>query len=352
MAESAGFEKLCADGGIRGMTVIYIREQGAYVQKKGGRIAVTQKMQVLLEFPVSNVDGIALMGNVQISSQALQFLLQQGVDISYYSFDGRYLGQTAAESSKNIFLRFSQYELYKDERRRLEFAKRIVKNKIENQIFLIKGYRWERDSKWQEDAEQIQKIKQKIDSVETTGELLGIEGMCSNIYFRAFGRMFRCEFVFPGRNRRPPKDPINVIISLGYTLLTKEICSALEAESFEPYLGFLHGIRYGRKSLALDLIEEFRQPIVDRMALKLFNKQMLSKYDFDIEGGRIILNTEGFRRFCLEYEKWMSGNSEFGEKTGYRNRIRTQIKQLKECIQKGTVYIPVNMENMDVGSKL
>lgn len=322
------------------MAVIYIKEQGTSVQKKGGRISVSKGGQSLMEFPVSNVEGIALMGNVQVTAQALHFLLQQGIDISHYTYGGHYLGQTAAESSKNIFLRFSQYELYNEKEKRLNFARNIVANKIENQLSVIRNYRWEDYPQWKDDAEQISRIKQKIRSAETANELLGIEGMCSNIYFRAFGHMFLCDFEFHGRNRRPPRDPINVIISLGYTFLTKEICSVLEAESFEPYLGFLHGIRYGRKSLALDMIEEFRQPVTDRMALKMFNKRMLSQYDFEMEGDRVILSTDGFRKFCAEYEKWMTGKAAGAGSPGFRGIIRKQAACLKQCIQKGTEYVP------------
>lgn len=327
------------------MTVIYIREQGTSIQKKGGRIAICKNAQTLTEFPVSNIEGIALMGNVQITTQALHFLIKQGIDISYYTFSGQYIGQTAAESSKNIFLRFSQYEIYNDETRRLNFAKIIVENKIHNQVYMIQKHRWKEDFEWKDETAKLQKIKTNIKAAETANELLGMEGICSNIYFTSFGRMFHCGFKFHGRSRRPPKDPINVIISLGYTLITKEICSALEAESFEPYLGFLHGIRYGRKSLALDIVEEFRQPVIDRMTLKMFNKQMLSKYDFEIEDDRVILNTDGFRKFCVEYEKWMTGIDNTRGRAGFRSIIRKQIGQLKQCIQKGTCYVPFKMED-------
>lgn len=334
------------------MAVIYIKEQGAVVQKKGGRIAVSKNAQPLMEFTVSNINGIALMGNVQVTAQALHFLMQQGIDISHYTYGGQYLGQTAAESSKNIFLRLSQYELYNNETRRLEMAAAIVANKISNQLCVISRHRWEEYPEWKKDAEQIRKLQEKISTAETTNELLGIEGLCSNIYFRTFGRMFCCDFEFHGRNRRPPRDPINVIISLGYTFLTKEICSALEAESFEPYLGFLHGIRYGRKSLALDIVEEFRQPVIDRMALKMFNKRMLSKYDFENGEDRVILNTDGFRKFCAEYEKWMTGKGSGEDGSGFRRIIRRQVGSLKQCIQKGTLYVPFSLEAEHVRSEL
>ena len=326
------------------MAVIYVREQGAVVQKKGGRISISKNAHQLMEFPVSNIDGISLMGNIQLTTQALHYLLKQGIDISYYSYGGQYLGHAAAESSKNIFLRFSQYQLYNDEEKRIALAKIIVSNKIDNQLAMIRGHRWVNYPEWKEDARRIAEIRGKTKNAETVNELLGIEGICSNIYFRCFGQMFHCDFEFHGRNRRPPRDPINVMISLGYTFLTKEVCTALEAESFEPYLGFLHGIRYGRKSLALDIVEEFRQPVIDRMIVKMFNKRMLGRYDFEEEGDKVILNTDGFRKFCCEYEKWMSGIEACGATKGFRNVIRRQMALLKQCIQKDMEYRPYKME--------
>ena len=153
--------------------------------------------------------------------------------------------------------------------------------------------------------------------------------------------MLKCDFEFHGRNRRPPKDPVNAIISLAYTFLTKEMCSTLDSESFETYLGFLHGIRYGRKSLALDMIEEFRQPVVDRLVIFLFNKRMLGIHDFDFPGdGNVILNEDGFRKFCAEYERWMNGsNGASGEKS-FRGRMRDQASALKRAIQNGCAYSP------------
>ena len=106
------------------------------------------------------------------------------------------------------------------------------------------------------------------------------------------------------------------------------------------YLGFLHGIRYGRKSLALDLVEEFRQPVIDRMALKLFNKHMIQEYDFTFEEDAVLLNEEGFRKFCKEFERWMSDKDVSGMNLGYRGLIREQAKSLKTAIQKKGVYIP------------
>ncbi len=336
------------------MAVLYIKEQGASVQRLGERIIVKKNTQTLLDIPVFQIENMAIIGNVQITTQALSMLMEKGVDVSYFSFSGRYIGHTAAEASRNIFLRFEQYQFYLDEPRRLAMARTIVGNKIQNQMALIRKHDWyaeaDRSYDWKADLKRMQELLDMLDQKKTSNEILGVEGMCSNIYFGAFGKMLKGDFVFDGRNRRPPKDPVNVIISLAYTFLTKEMCSALDAESFETYLGFLHGIRYGRKSLALDLIEEFRQPAIDRLVLLLFNKRMIGRYDFDFpEEGTVLLNEDGFQKFCREYERWMNGSNSASGENSFRSRIRGQVALLKRAISKGEAYIPYNWENRKRG---
>ncbi|MGN0291928.1 MAG: CRISPR-associated endonuclease Cas1 [Lachnospiraceae bacterium] len=326
------------------MAVLYVKEQGSIVKKSGERIIVEKGTEALCDMPVISIENIALIGNVQMTAQAMRLLMERGVDISYFSYDGKYLGHTASDTSKNIFLRFEQYRCYMDLEKRLEMAKKIVRNKIENQISVIQEHSWKEETyDWRKDVRQMKKYQESLKEKKSTNEILGVEGICSNIYFGAFGHMLKCDFSFQGRNRRPPRDPINVIISLAYTFLTKEMCGALDSESFETYLGFLHGIRYGRKSLALDMIEEFRQPIVDRLVILLFNKRMINKYDFDLgEDERIVLNEEGFKKFCYEYERWMSGrNSASGEKS-FRNCIREQVADLKRAMSYDREYRPYN----------
>lgn len=324
------------------MAVFYVKEQGAVVQKKAEKLVISKNGKTLLETPVFQVDNIAIMGNVQVTTQALHMMMEQGVDVSYFTYSGKYLGHTAAETSKNIFLRFEQYGYYLDMEKRLNMAKTIITGKINHQIMIIKNYRWERNSyQWKRDVEQMEKYLLLLNEKNTPNEILGVEGICSSIYFGAFGHMLKGDFEFHGRNRRPPKDPVNVIISLAYTFLTKEMCSALDAESFETYLGFLHGIRYGRKSLALDMIEEFRQPCIDRLVLFLFNKRIMNRYDFEIsDDAQVILTEQGFRKFCIEYEKWMNGKNTVSGENSFRRQIRNQVAKLKKSISKKEVYEP------------
>lgn len=322
------------------MPAIYIKEQGSMLMKRDKRLVVGKSGRTLLDIPIANIDNIAIIGNVQISTQALIMLMEKGIDISYFTFSGKYIGHTSADMSKNIFLRFAQHEYYHNMEKRLEMAREIVRNKVCNQIQLIRTHHWLEKYTWREDVEKMESLIETLSDRKTSNEILGIEGMCSNIYFGAYGHMFQCRIAFQGRNRRPPRDPINVILSLGYTFLTKEVCSSLEAESFEMYLGFLHGIRYGRKSLALDIVEEFRQPFIDRMVLRCFNKGMFSEYDFDTEGDGIVLTEDGFCKFCRIYGDWLQDSHYSGEKSSFKELIRKQVANLKKTMQKNEVYIP------------
>ncbi len=354
MVKSNELTKLCNWNEGRIKAVLYIKEQGAFVHKRGERIIVSKNSEDLLEVPIVQVENVSIIGNVQVSTQVLQMFMERGIDVSYFSYSGKYLGHTSAEASKNIFLRFEQYNYYMQEEKRLFMARKIVKNKIENQISFIQNYRWQGDDyDWKKDIAQMKKLQNSLEKEQTVNEILGIEGFCSNIYFGVYGKMFKGDFEFNGRNRRPPKDPINVILSLTYTMLTKEMCNMLDAESFESYLGFLHGIRYGRKSLALDMIEEFRQPIADRFVLLLFNKRMITAYEFEFpEDGSVVLNEDGFKKFCTEYERWMNGKNSASGENSFRKCMLQQVALLKKAIVKGEDYLPYNWSEKDVCNKL
>lgn len=336
------------------MATVYIKEQGSSIIKNGERICVSKNGQKLLDVPVFQIENLVVIGHVQVTTQALHMLMHSGVDISYMTYAGQYLGHTCAEGSGNIFLRFEQYQLYLDEARRLAFAKAITENKIRNQIALVRGHRWTGETyDWHADIKAMEGCRSTLHEKKTSNEILGVEGICSNVYFRSFGKMLHGDFPFEGRNRRPPKDPVNVILSLTYTFLTREVCSALDADAFEAYLGFLHGIRYGRKSLALDLVEEFRQPAGDRLVLMLFNKRMINADDFEFpEGGGVNLSEDGFKKFCTEYERWMNGRNTASGNPSFRSQIRKQVAQLRKSIIEKTIYEPYAWKPEDGRQKM
>lgn len=331
------------------MAVVYIKEQGACIKKHSNRLIIEKDGELLAELRLIRVTGISVIGNVQITTQALHTILQAGVDVSFFSGSGRYLSHMAPEHSKNIFLRLSQYHCYESMPDRLKFARAIVDNKISNQMEMIRQYRWnDSDYNYREDLKSLSEYQKTLERKETVNGLMGVEGICSAIYFRSYAKMFKSSVSFQERNRRPPKDPINAILSLTYTFLTKEITAALEAESFELYLGFLHGIRYGRKSLALDLIEEFRQPVADRFVLRLFNKGMLGEDDFQMEDGAVRLKPNAFKQFCMAYEKWMQEPVYKNESQNFRDIIRQQADVLKQTVRENKIYRPFCWREKDV----
>ena len=322
------------------MPTLYVKEQGASVVKRGEQIVILKQKMTLLEIPLSTIDSIAIIGNVQITTQALQMLMEAGIDISYFTRYGKYLGHTVTDSSKNVFLRFAQYELYQNLERRMDIARIIVENKVKNQMTLMRKYRWDGRYQAKDDLRQMERVLDTLPTKQTPNSILGVEGMCSNIYLGVYGHMFKSKIRFEGRNRRPPRDPINVILSLGYSFLTKDVSAALEAESFETYMGFLHGIRYGRKSLALDIVEEFRQPVIDRLVLRSFNLGIFSERDFYEENDRIVLGEEGFAKFCQNYENWMKDRHQTGIDRSFSDQIKNQARELKKAISEKREYIP------------
>ena len=182
------------------MRVIYVKEQGAFIKKTGEKLEVVKQNQKLLSFPVTNIDGLSIIGNVQISTQALVYLMENGVDVSIFSFSGKFVGHAMADSSKNIFLRFAQYDTYQNLFSRLEMAKIIVKNKIENQINLVKTHRYKDGFSPEKEIEKMKVLQQEVEKCETPNKILGMEGMCSNIYFSCFAHMIDCKYPFRGRN--------------------------------------------------------------------------------------------------------------------------------------------------------
>lgn len=205
---------------------IYIRDQGVYLKKKGERIAVIREEETLQEILVKNIDNVILIGNVQLSTQVISMLMQHGIDISYMTRNGRFIGSTHSGSSKNIFLKIAQYDRYKNPEFRLLMAKNIVKAKTKNQINIIRRHNWgHEDESWKGDVEKIISNLENIDFKTTINSLMGIEGVCSSIYFSNIAKIIK-GFEFTKR-QRPALEPVNALLNLGYTFLTNEIASLL-----------------------------------------------------------------------------------------------------------------------------
>ncbi len=263
--------------------IVYITTQGARIIKEGRHLLVKKEMDTYNTLFVYKLEQLVIFGNVQITHSALAMLFIENVDVVFLRRDGRYLGRLEPPESKNIFLRLKQYEKAKDEIFRLKAARSIVSGKLSNMATLIARISRTRKNKEAKKAgKEIRNLAQKAVSSESLDQVMGYEGAGSGVYFRHLGHGIDGDWGFTKRTRRPPTDPVNAVLSFLYTLLINRAYASVRLAGLDPYPGTLHSLEYGRHSLPLDLVEEFRTPVVDALTLSLFNMNVLKKDDFRI----------------------------------------------------------------------
>ncbi|GAB3474530.1 type I-C CRISPR-associated endonuclease Cas1c [Nocardiopsis coralliicola] len=256
--------------------------------------------------PLLRLESIVVMGNVQVSSQLLSRCADDGRPVVWMSGGGRFRFRTDGPTRGNVLLRHAQHRAHDDASIRMEIAKACVAGKIQNsRQVLLKGARDTTQHKisLREAAEDLAQSLKSAESAGDLDELMGVEGNAARVYFEMFALLVRPEtgFAFPGRVKRPPTDPVNALLSFLYGLVRSMVHGACEQVGLDPYVGFLHGIRPGKPALALDLMEEFRSVLADRVALTLINRRQLGQEDFEtLPGGAVQLTEEG-RKTVLGY---------------------------------------------------
>jgi len=287
------------------MSVLYLTEQGSKIRKTGNRLIVEKDDTELGEVKCFRLESILLYGNIQVTTQALSEILQHGIGLSLMTEDGRLKGQLIAALPKNVPLRVRQHESLHDPAFALRQACRVVEVKIRNCLELLKQADWDQpEESRQETRDKLQDYAERVSDCTALDSLRGFEGAAAQAYFGALPSLFKEPELFKGRQRRPPRDPVNAVLSFGYVLLCTQLQSLLNAVGLDPFIGYLHEVTYGRPSLALDLLECYRAPVVDRFAVKLFNLKMLSAEDFDDdpENG-FHLKQPALKKFFAEWEK-------------------------------------------------
>lgn len=306
-------------------------------------MVVEKEGEKLLDVPLFKVEAILVYGMAQVTTQALSMLLEAGVELAFLTLDGRLKGQLIPPKGKNVVLRVGQYRRATDAGFALAIAKQVVRGKVENGLGALRRFRYNHPEVEMADCEaRMQAALQTLERKTETQTVLGVEGIAAVAYFDGLARMCLGDLKFKGRNRRPPQDPINSLLSLGYVLVGNELSSLLGATGFDPYIGFLHGIDYGRQSLALDMVEEFRCPVVDRLTLYLANRNMLRADNFEAREGGVYLKKEGLKRYFVEYEKWMSTKNRSNR--SFRDIFKVQTQKMAKAISEGTDYIPYRLE--------
>ena len=286
------------------MATLYVTEQGARIEKEYRRLLVAKHDEVLLAVPLGRVSEVVLVGWVGATTPALLMLLDADVPLSFITRTGKLRGRLTPPSPKNLPLRHAQYDRARDPDFCLAVGRAIVDGKLRNSRTL--AYRIRR-SRPQIAAGWLERIEQAVEAVAQADDLdtlRGIEGAAAKAYFQVFREALRPEMTFKKRTRRPPRDPANSLLSLGYTLLTQNLMTACEVVGLDPYDGFFHADKYGRPALALDLVEEFRGPVVDSVVRLVINKRVVGPDDFEVrrEGG-IYLSNRGLRKFLRQYTR-------------------------------------------------
>ena len=310
---------------------LHITGAGSVVKKDGQELIIEPREGETHRMPIKDVSNMQLHGSIKVTNNALISLLRQGSRISYFSSGGWFYGRTNGPYHKNIELRLAQFKHATSPKLAIQIAQRIVRGKIWNTRVLLRRY----DRNNRELLNTLQAILETIDLAEDLPTLLGIEGQAAALYFRAYAKIITEKsplgFSFKQRNRRPPKDPINAMLSYGYALLTAAHTEVVERVGFDPYLGFYHQPRYGRPALALDMMEEFRSIIVDSIVLNLVRRQTIKEKDFIYKDSACAFTPESKKRFIHAFEQRLETkitHPTFGYTIQYRQVFEVQARLL------------------------
>lgn len=320
----------------------YIQEQGARVTKSGEVLEAWLKDRKLGESRLFETSHVALMGSVQITTQALNELVERGIPVAFFTTGGWFHGLAQGMSHKNVELRLAQFRAADDSAQSLKLAKAFIAAKIRNCRTLLMRNHPEPPA---EVVDSLQRLARETAMVNTAGSLFGVEALAAKQYFSAFNGMLKGRasvtsnwtFDFNGRNRRPPRDPVNALLSYAYALLAKELTVIALLVGFDPFLGFFHQPRYGRPSLALDVMEEFRPLIADSVVLNVINTGMLTPDDFIQRGPAVALTPEGRKKFLQAYETRLDTlitHPLFGYRISYRRVLEVQLRLLGRTLSR------------------
>lgn len=309
------------------LNTLHVMTQGAYLHRDGETVAVKIGSESRLRVPVHTLEGLVCWGRVLCSPPVLALCCEHGVGISFLSEQGRFLGRVTGPISGNVLLRRQQYRMAEGTEASLSFVRTIVTVKIANsRVTLLRAAREIGDAVRQDRlrvaATRLSRIGLAAARAASVDETRGHEGLAGQIYFSAFDDMIVGDgeaFRFTGRSRQPPLDRTNALLSFVYALLRHDIESALESVGLDPAVGFLHADRPGRPGLALDLMEELRSVLADRLVLTLINRRQVSEAGFITQEGGGILLEERVRKLVVS--AWQTRKQEEIEHPFLRERI-------------------------------
>jgi CRISP-associated protein Cas1 len=319
------------------MSVLYVTQPDAVLSKKYEAFTVALKQEdgswKKQAIAAQTVEQVVLMGNPQITGDALVYALKLGMPVHYLSGFGKYLGSALPGQSRNGQLRLAQYGVYHDDVRRLALVKAIVKAKIHNQNALL--YR-----RQQQDS-LLRKREKEVAAQTTLDQVRGIEGVAAREYFAYWKEMLDPKWGFAKRVRRPPTDPINALLGFAYGLLRVQVTAAVNVAGLDPYIGYLHEVHHGQPAMVLDLMEEFRPLVADALVLAMIGNREIQRQDFTESLGAFRLSDTARKTFLQAFERKMSDEFKhpvFDYRCTYRRAIELQARLLARHLQEGVPY--------------
>jgi len=341
------------------MSVLYLIEPQCVVHKEGERLVVKKGGDILNSIHIFKIQQVVVANNATLTTPVIKTLLLNEIDTVFISMSGRYYGRLQGPEGKNIVLRKALFTRHDNPEFSINFVKSVIKGKLRNQrTILARIQKNQKNLDMTIPMKKLQKIEDDIEKSQNIDEIRGHEGFAASIYFPEWGKGLKADAIsFSTRQRRPPKDPVNALLSLGYTFLLHAVSRAVDICGLDPYLGFLHTIEYGRPSLVLDLMEEWRPAIVDSLVMSVFNLGVITKDDFmeyieedeekledKTSKSGLRLNNGGWRKFVGQYERKLNDEVTHhidGLQRSYRDTLLAQARYFVQHVKGETdEYLP------------
>lgn len=312
-------------------TILCITEQGTRIVKSGYSLVVKRENQKILIYPLEQISQLVVLGRIEVSNSLLSYFMQRGIETVFLSQDGRFKGRIIGATSKNIAIRQAQFAIRRQPENTLVFSRRLIGAKIRNTAYALRKIS---HGVWEELRPRIRNALKSVEQAPTLDILRGLEGSFAALYFSVFPRLLKNKMGFKKRIKHPPTDPVNILLSFGYTLLFNTLYGQVEAAGLDPYAGFFHQTRYGHPALVSDMMEPFRANMVDRLVVRLINNQVIKESDFHKEKNHLKLSGEAVRGYVKAYRHFLFTPWKSGDRKINRWQLMQQdVWQLQKYIQ-------------------
>ena len=332
------------------MSYLFINENGARIGVNSERVVVEYNDGMKRLIPIETLESVIILGKSQMTTQATIEFIQRGIPVSYFSKGGKYFGCLQSTGHVNAHRQRKQAALGDNNSAfAVELSKKFICGKIRNQQVLMKRYSITKDIDVSEETKYLVNCYEKVKKAKTIEEIMGYEGAAAKYYFSALAKEIDEKFLFHGRNRRPPKDPFNSMISFGYSIIMNELCGVIQSRGLNPYFGFMHQDRENHPTLASDLVEEWRAVIVDSVVMSLVNGHEIfpEHFEKDLDVPGCYLTKDGMKIFLNKLEKKLRTKIKYLSYVDYavsfRGAIDLQVRQLVKAIEENDceLYKPV-----------